>query len=487
MKKLVFFLVIVFILQVFCANSFGQNTITGNPINFNIPGLNGTLGLQMKTGMNSDFVLYFPLDESAQHGRWNRIIAKDILSFTTGDRGLSVEESDLFIQNTGYVGIGSTSPSEKLTVNGNILASEYKLNTGGGLYKDPRGFVGLYANTLATLDFYLNTNEKPSLTMLKPYKGSQYPILAMYPKGRIVASGGSGLEFAGGDDGIENGDAPPHMIIKSSGNIGMGTTSPNEKLTVNGNIRLENNGKLIGAKELEVSCDSLMFNMKGLRGLQMKRGSNGDFTLYFPNPDNNSKWNRIIAKNQLSFNAGNRGVNDNDNVSDLHISVSGNVGIGIVRPNEKLTVAGNLKIDKDKNGNNSKLFINANPDSINAIIKNKYSAFITGGVLSEDFAIGPKSSWADHVFNSDYPLQSLNEVESYIQTHNRLPDMPSAAEVQKNGYTLHDMNVKLLQKVEELTLYSIEQNKEIEQLKKVVSSYETLLEKVNQLENKISQ
>jgi hypothetical protein len=49
------------------------------------------------------------------------------------------------------------------------------------------------------------------------------------------------------------------------------------------------------------------------------------------------------------------------------------------------------------------------------------------------------------------------------------------------------MNVKLLQKVEELTLYSIEQNKEIEQLKKVVNSYETLLEKVEKLESKINQ
>jgi hypothetical protein len=118
-----------------------------------------------------------------------------------------------------------------------------------------------------------------------------------------------------------------------------------------------------------------------------------------------------------------------------------------------------------------------NPDAISTANKNKYSVFVAGGILSEDFAIGPKSSWADHVFKSDYNLQNLNEVENYIKLNKRLPEMPSAEEIQENGYILHDMNIKLLQKVEELTLYTIEQNKKIKQLEEMVKS---LGNKINQ-------
>jgi predicted ribosome quality control (RQC) complex YloA/Tae2 family protein len=134
-----------------------------------------------------------------------------------------------------------------------------------------------------------------------------------------------------------------------------------------------------------------------------------------------------------------------------------------------------------------KLFINSVPGNVSDEIKNKFSAFIAGGVLSEDYAIAPKSDWKDYVFNADYQLLNLNEVENYIKENKHLPDIPSAAEVQKNGYTLHEMNVKLLQKVEELTLYAIEQNKEIERLKKLENSYQTLMEKLEELENKIKQ
>lgn len=76
------------------------------------------------------------------------------------------------------------------------------------------------------------------------------------------------------------------------------------------------------------------------------------------------------------------------------------------------------------------------------------------------------NDWADFVFEKDYTLPSLPEVESFILQNGHLKDIPSAEQVAKEGIDLGQMNKRLLQKVEELTLYVIALNKEIEALKK---------------------
>lgn len=97
--------------------------------------------------------------------------------------------------------------------------------------------------------------------------------------------------------------------------------------------------------------------------------------------------------------------------------------------------------------------------------KSKYGFFVKKGVLSEDYAIAPVSSWADFVFSSDYKLRPISEVENFISENSHLPDVPSAENVSTEGYSQHDMNKVLLQKIEELTLYIIQQDKEIQLLK----------------------
>ena len=72
----------------------------------------------------------------------------------------------------------------------------------------------------------------------------------------------------------------------------------------------------------------------------------------------------------------------------------------------------------------------------------------------------------DYVFAEDYKLKSLQEVEDYIKENKHLPEIPSAKEIEKNGLMLAEMNMNLLKKMEEMTLYIIEQNKRIEKLEK---------------------
>lgn len=87
------------------------------------------------------------------------------------------------------------------------------------------------------------------------------------------------------------------------------------------------------------------------------------------------------------------------------------------------------------------------------------------------------SNWPDYVFKKDYNLNTLEEVEKYIVEKGHLPNIPSAATVEKEGIKLGEMNAKLVEKIEELTLYSIEQNKqlkkqgeEIQELKKLIKT-----------------
>ncbi|MGN6437504.1 MAG: hypothetical protein ACTHMM_13270 [Agriterribacter sp.] len=79
-----------------------------------------------------------------------------------------------------------------------------------------------------------------------------------------------------------------------------------------------------------------------------------------------------------------------------------------------------------------------------------------------------QSSFADYVFEDTYQLPTLEEVEQYIKANKHLPEMPTAAEVEKNGLNLGDNQVLLVKKIEELTLYIIDQQKQIDVLKKLV-------------------
>ncbi len=96
-------------------------------------------------------------------------------------------------------------------------------------------------------------------------------------------------------------------------------------------------------------------------------------------------------------------------------------------------------------------------------ILNKYSVFVQKGLLSEDYALAPQEDWADYVFTKTHVLKPLKEVDNFIKENGNLPNIPNAGQIAKEGYNLHEMNVKFLEKIEELTLYTIDQQKSLEQ------------------------
>jgi len=136
------------------------------------------------------------------------------------------------------------------------------------------------------------------------------------------------------------------------------------------------------------------------------------------------------GRKALAFYSGWEGDIDNPSITNLlermRISSNGNVGIGTINPKNKLDVNGTIhsqEVKVDMNG------------------------------------------WSDFVFKKEYNLPTLEEVEKHIADKGHLENIPNEEEVLKNGINLGEMNAKLLQKIEEMTLYMIEMKKEIELLK----------------------
>lgn len=101
-----------------------------------------------------------------------------------------------------------------------------------------------------------------------------------------------------------------------------------------------------------------------------------------------------------------------------------------------------------------------------------YELSVNGQIACEEVLVEDSGSWPDFVFLDDYNLMSLEDLEQNIKTNGHLPGIPSASEVEENGIMLGDMQKKVLQKVEELTLYTIEQQKMIKELQQKVEDLE---------------
>jgi trimeric autotransporter adhesin len=143
------------------------------------------------------------------------------------------------------------------------------------------------------------------------------------------------------------------------------------------------------------------------------------------------------------------------------------VGIGTANPQARLDVRGAFRL---KGNINFVASVNQNLMNIN---NENFLAIDSEGVpVLSRFKIkyDNQNQWSDKVFDKKYKLLKINQLEKFIEANNHLPNVPSASEVVKDGVAMDAMVSKLLEKVEELTLYMIQQQKEIEVLKKKVNT-----------------
>ena len=212
------------------------------------------------------------------------------------------------------------------------------------------------------------------------------------------------------------------MRIQRNGRVGIGTNSPIAQFHVRTNsIGLGHDDDFAENSILEASDSGLGIYSSdgGSFGSRLVLGEVSSETL-------TNKWGLIRSTGTQSkfFLTYGTEVDVATNAKFFTVRHNGNVGIGTTNPDSKLTVKGNIHAEEVK----------------------------------VDLSVpGP-----DYVFEEDYNLRSLEETEAYIKENKHLPEIPSAKEMEANGLELGEMNMLLLKKIEELTLYVIELKKENE-------------------------
>ena len=151
--------------------------------------------------------------------------------------------------------------------------------------------------------------------------------------------------------------------------------------------------------------------------------------------------------------------------SRMTITEEGNVGIGTETPFSKLHVDGNTIISKDLMVDQNIFAMDRMSVGTQLSPLGNTRLLVDGGILAGEIEVIDMDNWPDYVFLPDYEAPTAAELETFIQQHGHLPGVPSAAEVKENGLNLGEMQARLLEKIEELTLIVIEQQKQIDSLK----------------------
>lgn len=347
---------------------------------------------------------------------WKAIVPK-----TTND--WSENGNDIYNNNIGNVGIGTTTPLAPLHISNSSAGTMIRLQSpspelsfydAAGVYK---GFVWYDGNN----NMVLGTPCSNSTGSVK-LRMACNDVMTVDPLGRLYLNGSStevglytngtysGGYFGSGADlylnasraNIIQGTSTGNLILQTStgvgqlsyaaGNVGIGTATPANKLTVQ-------------------TADAKwgIIHSNGTVSVGTYVGSTGG-------------WVATQSNSPLYFCTGLLNANGS---AQMTLLLNGNVGIGTLSPGYKLSVNGTIQAKE----------------------------------------VRVETGWSDFVFDKTYKLRSLNEVEKYIEQNKHLPEIPSAEEIQKNGLAMADVQTKMMQKIEELTLYIIKMQKEIDELK----------------------
>ncbi len=338
---------------------------------------------------------------------------------------------------TGNVGIGTTTPNQNLVVSRSLTNAHWN------------------AICIANLGSWSTTPGMHSNLIFTDATQTSHTVAAM---GSTYENGLGRIDFHSFYNNAYNTDNQISMSINVNG-VGIGTTAPTQKLDVLGNIKMNSFTTVNGSPS--------MFNTDQITRLTFNVNTATNALIYYYNQS-------TTAFQTLSLGSSNPAY-------CINIRPSGNVGIGTSNPAYKLDVTGDINISSGSSfriggvpistGGSSQwlagsncIYYSSGNVGIGTTNPGNYKLAVEGTIGAREVKV-TTAAWADFVFHPSYKLRTLGEVEQFIKANNHLPEIPTEAEVKENGVGLGEMNARLLQKIEELTLYMIEQQKQINELK----------------------
>lgn len=366
------------------------------------------------------------------------------------------------ITTIGNVGIGTITPAEKLSIRDPAIP----FDAGSGLVKlffdsgNGGGGVGFEKETFNTggLRFYTQYGYGTSVEKMRitghgdvgigttsplsgggnanwltlngvsTYGGGLISSVAGVTKGYAYYDNMTNSMDVQGAAGIDVTLQPASVVAltaKAGGNVGIGKTNPDYKLDVNGTVSSGVKDYSINSATYQLTNQS---NVDGISGVS----PTGAFRWY-TNP-NSSYYNGFLYQLRV-FDAVN-----GESGGLLTIRGDGSVGIGTATPDATYKL------------------------SVNGFIRTK--------------EVKVEAGWSDYVFDKGYALKPLTEVADYISKNKHLPDVPSAAEVEKNGVKVGETEALLLKKIEELTLYLIQKDQKEKEQEERIKKLEALVSKM---------
>lgn len=426
-------------------NAFGLNIITGNTTRIRIGSsgqvgigtsastlakfsVNGTIGNTTAIFGNTLHGVSLINDEPAigfnnyYSGGWK--VLKDgfsgmmTVSSTTGNmqfstfptgikNALVTPTSRMTILQNGNVGIGTDAPGTLLEIKGGDET------LGGNLY---------FTSGTQSIQF-ANPGASPQAMM------NMFPSGTTNPARMVIAHSPSfqdwGLRYADTSDQFDFvGSGATRMAINlANGRVGIGTSAPSTPLHVVGTETLAGNLKFTSSSQ-SIQFATPTANPSPMM-IMFASGTTNTQRMVLAHSPSYPTWGLRYADttDQFDFVAG--------GTSRMAINLgNGNVGIGVESPVYKLEVCGTIRAKE----------------------------------------VRVETGWCDYVFENNYKLKSINELEQYINTNKHLPGIAPAAEVEKDGLKVGEMNKAMMEKIEELTLYVIQLSKDNKKLQEQINA-----------------
>jgi hypothetical protein len=403
-------------------------------------------------------------------------------SYSTADLTLQTGGVNRFIISnaSGNVGIGTSSPTAKLEVN----------QVGGGSGQNQG--IKIWAGN--NLNYFGNTQ----LSFCWGGGGGAYSH-AIKSRHNAASISGNAFDFYVWQPGDPiNGEGSLNVMTLNGANVGIGTSSPQTKLDL-GDLRLGliSNFPAEGSISEGVWGNYIVGDANTAQRLRL--GVSNDFyTRAEIFLDNSNRTDGTISFKTINGGTG--------ALTRMFINGDGNVGIGTASPGIKLDIvgAGGTNTDLRVNGriqtgdalnfggmwvsstglfmgqmnasalgfynNGWRLIADANGNVGIGTVSPDEKLTVNGTIHTKEVKVDMSVPGPDYVFEKDYDLLSLTELENYIQQNKHLPEVPSAKEMEKDGLNLKEMNLILLKKVEELTLHLLSQEKKIVTLQNEVQT-----------------